>query len=1018
MIPVTLTLRNFLSYGEQPQSLDFTGFRVACLSGDNGNGKSALLDAITYALWGQARKGRHDRKPDEGLLRLGSTHMSVEFTFDLDRDRYRVLRSFRRRPRSSLSELELQCFDPVSDQFRPLTQAGSPTVTQRRIDDLLSMDYDTFTNSAFLLQGQADAFTRKSPRERKQLLGRILGVGRYDRLQDAARRKLADLDERVLHLDRKIDDATEALTTRREVEAELTQATKQLEEAGQQLVTAEAERTTWQERLSRAELLRREQKWDEQGQADVAEGMRKLEVEESRLLEQRKEDSQLLEQASHIEAGAEELVSLQGALRDSDEHRTRIQSLQHQRSDAQRKIDAARHEVEQRLAMWKERRAAAEQEQARCQTLIDQTADIEAAWLLVSHARDQVARQREHRRAWEQLAQRRQKLEHEIDVEQQRLRERLHWVETERTKVTRKVHKEGPLLDQEMTKAQAKLAALLNQAHERNKLGETEAQLRTRLAHRQEQGRALAQEMEQLKRIHAEFSIEDEVSCPLCGTDLDDEHRRHIEEDHRSQQEKLILQNAATVGETERLQEELAVHHKRLLELAKVDEQVAASQQAVARLQSRQHALEEHIRASSDFVLEIEKTRRQLNEQEYCVEARAQLTETITAMEDVDYDAARLERAEATADDPHAQTRRQLLQEARQQQERAQRQAQTAAAQVEAGSDQLRSGTLAPKAQEQLADLENEIANINFDEARHVELLGQVEERQHAPLKLERLRSARSRRDQTLKQEQLQREERTRLQQRQRELSERQTQRDRLFAELAGVEQACAQALEAVTHRRAERDGLLERRGALRTRAEHLSGLAETIKQDHQERKQLQAQVWLHQQLVEAFGKDGIQALIIEHAIPEIEEEANAILRRLTENRIQLTIESIRDLKGGGSRETLDVKISDEVGERSYDLYSGGEAFRSDFALRLALSKVLARRAGTQLRTLIIDEGFGTQDRAGLEQLKESIHSICADFDKVIVVTHLEELKNAFPTQIEVTKRPDRGSEFEVRNLA
>ncbi|HCV22605.1 MAG TPA: hypothetical protein DGN59_04030, partial [Candidatus Latescibacteria bacterium] len=67
---------------------------------------------------------------------------------------------------------------------------------------------------------------------------------------------------------------------------------------------------------------------------------------------------------------------------------------------------------------------------------------------------------------------------------------------------------------------------------------------------------------------------------------------------------------------------------------------------------------------------------------------------------------------------------------------------------------------------------------------------------------------------------------------------------------------------------------------------------------------------------------------------------------------------------------------------------------------------------------LIIDEGFGTQDRAGLEQLKESIHSICADFDKVIVVTHLEELKNAFPTQIEVTKRPDRGSEFEVRNLA
>ena len=91
------------------------------------------------------------------------------------------------------------------------------------------------------------------------------------------------------------------------------------------------------------------------------------------------------------------------------------------------------------------------------------------------------------------------------------------------------------------------------------------------------------------------------------------------------------------------------------------------------------------------------------------------------------------------------------------------------------------------------------------------------------------------------------------------------------------------------------------------------------------------------------------------------------------------------------------------------------ESFR---ALRLALSKVLARRAGTQLRTLIIDEGFGTQDSHGLEQLKDSINIVCADFDKVIIVTHLDELKSAFPTQIEVTKPPGRGSEFEILHLA
>jgi exonuclease SbcC len=175
-----------------------------------------------------------------------------------------------------------------------------------------------------------------------------------------------------------------------------------------------------------------------------------------------------------------------------------------------------------------------------------------------------------------------------------------------------------------------------------------------------------------------------------------------------------------------------------------------------------------------------------------------------------------------------------------------------------------------------------------------------------------------------------------------------------------------------------------------------------------------QREVWIYQQLAEALGKDGIQALIIESAIPEIEQEANALLSRLTDNRIQITIESLRDLKKGGTRETLDIKIADEMGERSYHLYSGGEAFRTDFALRLALSKVLARRAGARLRTLIIDEGFGTQDSQGIEYLVEAIQEISKDFDKVLVVTHLDEMKNAFPVQILVTKHPELGSRFEI----
>ena len=145
---------------------------------------------------------------------------------------------------------------------------------------------------------------------------------------------------------------------------------------------------------------------------------------------------------------------------------------------------------------------------------------------------------------------------------------------------------------------------------------------------------------------------------------------------------------------------------------------------------------------------------------------------------------------------------------------------------------------------------------------------------------------------------------------------------------------------------------------------------------------------------------------MIEEALPEIEEEANRILARLTDNRAQIIIESLRDLKKGGVRETLDIRISDSAGIRPYEMFSGGEAFRIDFSLRIAISKLLARRAGRPLQTLIIDEGFGSQDEEGLQLLMAAIHSISDDFARIIVVSHLPVFKDNFPVHLLVEKTP------------
>ncbi len=200
------------------------------------------------------------------------------------------------------------------------------------------------------------------------------------------------------------------------------------------------------------------------------------------------------------------------------------------------------------------------------------------------------------------------------------------------------------------------------------------------------------------------------------------------------------------------------------------------------------------------------------------------------------------------------------------------------------------------------------------------------------------------------------------------------------------------------------------------SRIEQLGNLQKTRLE---EKEKFTKEKQIFDELSLAFGKKGIQAMIIEAAIPEIEDETNSLLNRLTEGRMKVSLQTQRETKTKldsgekGMVETLDIIISDEMGERPYEMYSGGEAFRVNFAIRLAISKLLTHRAGAKLQLLIIDEGFGSQDAPGRARLVEAIDAIKNDFEKILVITHLEELKEEFPVRIEVSKS-STGSTFEV----
>ena len=87
---------------------------------------------------------------------------------------------------------------------------------------------------------------------------------------------------------------------------------------------------------------------------------------------------------------------------------------------------------------------------------------------------------------------------------------------------------------------------------------------------------------------------------------------------------------------------------------------------------------------------------------------------------------------------------------------------------------------------------------------------------------------------------------------------------------------------------------------------------------------------------------------------------------------------------------------------------SGDEAFRIKLVQRIALSKVPAQRAGALQRALFINEGFGSQDASGRSKLVEAFNRIQDDFDMILVITHIEELRDSFPVQLMVKKTDSR----------
>src|SRR5690349_10165252 len=200
MIPLHIRISGFLSYHDTVE-LDFTSFDLACISGHNGAGKSSLLDAITWSLFGEAR----GKSSDVINLRQDVKAAEVALTFQHEENTYRVQRTL---PRNKNTFLEFQVRTQTG--WKPLTEKTTRE-TQARIEQTLRLDFDTFVNASFFLQGKADQFTQQNATRRKEVLSNILGLGMWEDYKNRTADKRKFLEKEVDEIDGRI----------REIDAEL-----------------------------------------------------------------------------------------------------------------------------------------------------------------------------------------------------------------------------------------------------------------------------------------------------------------------------------------------------------------------------------------------------------------------------------------------------------------------------------------------------------------------------------------------------------------------------------------------------------------------------------------------------------------------------------------------------------------------------------------------------------------------------------------------------------------------------
>ena len=1007
MIPLQLTLKNFLSY--QDATLNFRGLHTACVCGANGAGKSSLLEAITWVVWGKSRAATED-----DVINGGSKNVRVDFDFSYGNQNYRIIRS---RTRGRSSSLEFQ-IETQAGNFRSITAKGL-RATQEEIISCLKLDYDTFTNSAYLRQGRADEFMLRRPSERKQILADLLKLDRYEQLSGKAKDTAKEYKGKIEQLKQNLEPLEIKLGTRKEIAAELKELKQELDKLNtiqdrdrtnlQQYQAIEYQRQTWEKQLT----------MQQSQYQNLAQDCDRATKDINSIKGQLTALNNLLQQAEEITQGYTQLLAWQTQEKDLSTKFAIHQETQQHRQQLEKKLSQQKNQLNLKIDRLQTRIEGIEQQEQEITKVLAKSEDVELALAKLDKARQRLTELDRQQQYISPLIKQKNDLEREISREEAKLSAKLEQLHDAAQKLADDIEKVPEQRDRlltvdaqigELKKKRVYLERIEEKGNERK---ESRTKLQENQRNYQQQIHEIQQKLQMLDNPGA--------TCPLCDRELDEHYRDRVV-DKTKQQEQNIRDRIWVI------REQLSAYERELQILRQEYHEVDQELSGFDTLQQQYGQLEAQLEATEAIYDRLEVTQlerdmleRSLSTGSYAEDLQAEIKRLAEELQTLNYDEQTHALVRGEVKSLHwAEIKQAKIEEAKKRQAGLDEQKPGLLKDIGDFQTQLERLHINSEIQQQIDECDRRLSELGYDLATHQNIRNSIRQSQSWQLKYQELQKAQQEYPQVqVKQAELEQLLQARVQ-------SKQTSYEQLQAHIAQKDTIVDRRQEITTleqqiqQRRQQLDELISRSGRLQQSLTEIDNFKVQYQDTQKQLMNYEKQHRIYQTLTEAFGKNGIQALTIENILPQLEAETNQILARLTGNQFHVQFLTQKATKGTSKKktkliDTLDIVIADAGGTRPYETYSGGEAFRINFSVRLALAKLLAQRSGTSLQMLIVDEGFGTQDAEGCNRLVGAINAIASDFACILTVTHMPQFKEAFQTRIEVYK-DEQGSRLQVSN--